>query len=114
MLLALIAPLSLALPTDPAPSTGLVQERERRGRPDRGERRERPRGDADWAFRAHRSGQMLSLSEIEARVIPTMRGMRYIGSTFDRDSATYTLKFMRDTSVVWVDVDGRTGRIVGR
>jgi hypothetical protein len=82
---------------------------------DRQERREqRHRGDQDFAFRAMRAGEILSLSDIEARVIPRMRGARYIGSTFDRDSAVYTLKFMREASVIWVDVDGRSGRIVGR
>ena len=94
------------------------------GRPDKREQREdrreqredrqRHRGDQDFAFRAMRAGEILSLSDIEARVIPRMRGARYIGSTFDRDSAVYTLKFMREASVIWVDVDGRSGRIVGR
>lgn len=77
-------------------------------------REQRHRGDQDYAFKAMRAGEILSLSDIEARVLPRMRGARYIGSTFDRDSAVYTLKFMREASVIWIDVDGRSGRIVGR
>jgi len=77
-------------------------------------REQRHRGDQDYAFKAMRAGEIISLSEIEARVLPRMRGARYIGSTFDRDSAVYTLKFMREASVIWIDVDGRSGRIIGR
>jgi hypothetical protein len=53
----------------------------------------RPR-DQDEVFNARRTGQVMPLNQIEARV--------------------YRLKFMRGGSVFWVDVDGRTGAIVGR
>jgi uncharacterized membrane protein YkoI len=43
-----------------------------------------------------------------------MRGAQYLGSDYDSGSAIYTLKFLRDGTVIWVDVDGRTGQIVGR
>ncbi len=71
-------------------------------------------GDQRSAFEARKTGRSLSLREIEARVIPTMRGSQYIGFDYDSGSAIYTLKFLRDGTVIWVDVDGRTGQIVGR
>ena len=43
-----------------------------------------------------------------------MQGWRYIGFDFDAGSGIYTLKFLRDGNVVWVEADGRTGDIVGR
>ena len=72
------------------------------------------RGDQMSAFEARRQGKALSLREIEARVIPTMKGAQYIGFDYDSGSAIYTLKFLRDGTVIWVDVDGGSGQIVGR
>ncbi|WP_174287244.1 hypothetical protein [Sphingomonas bacterium] len=72
------------------------------------------RGDQMRAFEARRQGRLLPLPEIEARVVPTMRGAQYIGFDFDSDTAIYTLKFLRNGSVIWVEVDGRSGQIVGR
>ncbi len=72
------------------------------------------RGDQMSAFEARKTGRQLSLREIEGRVIPTMKGAQYLGSDYDSGSAIYTLKFLRDGTVIWVDVDGRTGQIVGR
>ncbi len=71
------------------------------------------RSDQRSAFQARKTGA-LSLREIEARVIPTMRGAQYLGCDYDSGSAIYTLKFLRDGTVIWVDVDGRSGQIVGR
>jgi len=73
----------------------------------------RPR-DQDEAYQAMRSGQIRPLREIEGRVVPRMGGASYLGPEFDAGSATYRLKFMRAGSVIWVDVDGRTGAIIGR
>lgn len=72
------------------------------------------RRDQDEAYAAQRSGHIRSLREIEGRVMPRMRGSTYLGPEFDSHSATYRLKFMREGSVIWVDVDGRTGAIIGR
>jgi hypothetical protein len=102
---AVLAALASAAPA-------AMADQDRSDKRERNERRHR--GDQDFAFRAMRAGEIMSLADIEARVIPRMRGARYIGSTFDRDSAVYTLKFMREASVIWIDVDGRSGRIVGR
>ena len=61
--------------------------------------------EQDRAWAAVRSGRVL---------LPTMPGAQYLGVEFDADSAVYTLKFLRDGAVIWVQVDGRTGQIVGR
>ncbi|MFV0624845.1 hypothetical protein ACBY01_12665 [Sphingomonas sp. ac-8] len=75
---------------------------------------QRHRGDQEAAMEGRKQGQILPLREIERRVVGAMRGAQYLGFDFDADSAIYTLKFLRDGAVIWVDVDGRTGRIVGR
>ena len=72
------------------------------------------RRDQQEAWDAHRKGHIMSLREIEGRVVPTMRGAQYIGVEFDSISAIYTLKFLRNGTVIWVEVDGRSGQIVGR
>ncbi|WP_340689106.1 hypothetical protein [Sphingomonas donggukensis] len=72
------------------------------------------RGDQDAALSARKQGRTLPLSEIERRIIPTMKGAEYIGFVFDSASAVYTLKFLRDGNVIWVLVDGRSGMVLGR
>jgi len=72
------------------------------------------RRDQQEAWDQRRTGRILPLRDIEARVIPKMRGAQYIGFDFDSVSAIYTLKFLRDGTVIWVEVDGRSGQIVGR
>lgn len=70
--------------------------------------------DQDRAFAARQAGQIMPLHEIEGRVIPRMPGCDYLGPEFDPSSAVYRLKFMRGGSVIYVDVDGRNGQIIGR
>jgi hypothetical protein len=70
--------------------------------------------DGVAAWRALREGRILSIREIEKRVVPTMKDAQYIGFDFEMPSAVYTLKFLRDGTVVWVDVDGRSGQVIGR
>lgn len=72
------------------------------------------RGEQQRVFDAARSGRLLPLPEIERRVLPTMGGAQYIGVELDLNSGIYTLKFLRNGSVIWVDVDGRTGQILAR
>ena len=72
------------------------------------------RGDQVDAFDGMRRGRLLPLREIEGRVVPTMRGAQYLGFDFDGASGIYTLKFLRNGTVIWVEVDGRSGQIVGR
>ena len=67
-----------------------------------------------WAAREmRREGRVLPIREIERRVIPTMPGAQYLGFDFDGD-AVYTLKFLRDGNVIWINVDARTGAVLGR
>jgi hypothetical protein len=74
------------------------------------------RGDSDAVYQGTRSGALMPLRVIENGVVPRMKasGADYIGAEYDSDMGRYRLKFMRDGSVIWVDVDGRTGAIVGR
>ena len=72
------------------------------------------RGDQWRVFEQRREGRILPLRESEGRVVPTMRGADYIGFDFDGGTAIYTLKFLRDGAVIWVEVDGRSGQILGR
>jgi len=70
--------------------------------------------EQDAAYDARRAGSIRPLREIERGVMPRMGGASYLGPEFDAGSSTYRLKFMRGGSVIWVDVDGRTGAIIGR
>ena len=63
--------------------------------------------------REMRAGNVQSLRDIERRVLPAMRGMQYLGPEYDPAAIAYRLKFIRDGRVVFVDVDARTGRIIG-
>ena len=70
--------------------------------------------DQDRAFAARQAGQIMPLREIESRIVSSMRGCDYLGPEFDAASGVYRLKFMRGGSVIYVDVDGRNGQIIGR
>ncbi len=61
-----------------------------------------------------KSGAIKSRSEIEARVIPKMKGMRYLGFSYDPDRLIYTLRFIKGQRVVDVVVDARSGAILRR
>lgn len=72
------------------------------------------RPEQDAAYKATQTGSIRPFGEIRQRVVPRMGGASYLGSEFDAQTVTYRLKFMRGASVIWVDVDARTGAIVGR
>jgi len=74
------------------------------------------RNDQKAARKGRMEGQLLPLRVIEARVVPAMsrQGAQYIGFDFDSGTAIYTLKFLRNGNVIWVDVDGRSGQVMGR
>ena len=75
----------------------------------------RPRDrEQDTAFRATQNGSFISLRQIEARIVPQMRGFSYLGPEFDPNAGYYRLKFMRGPQVVWIDVDARSGQVIGR
>jgi hypothetical protein len=61
------------------------------------------------------AGNVLSLREIEGRVIPRMGGQQYLGPAYDSTARAYRLKFIdnKDGRVTYVDVDARTGRVLG-
>lgn len=64
--------------------------------------------------RERRAGNVRSLREIEQSVLPQMSGMQYLGPEYDPAAMAYRLKFIRDGKVFFVDVDARSGRIIGR
>jgi len=70
--------------------------------------------DQRRVWEARREGRVLPLPEIERRVVPMMRGAQYLGPELDTDTGIYTLKFLRNGTVIWVKVDGRSGQIIGR
>ncbi|HEY0414307.1 MAG TPA: PepSY domain-containing protein [Allosphingosinicella sp.] len=70
--------------------------------------------DQDEAFRGTQQGRFLPLRAIENRIVPRMRGFDYLGPELDPGSGRYRLKFMRGPQVIWIDVDARTGEILGR
>lgn len=74
------------------------------------------RGEQDAAFQATREGAVHSLRSIENGIVPEMkaRGADYIGAEFDGQELRYRLKFMRGKDVIWVDVNGRSGAIIGK
>lgn len=72
------------------------------------------RNDQDEARKEMRAGNVLSLREIERRVLPTMRGADYLGPAYDSRAMAYRLRFIRDGRVMFVDVDARTGRVLNR
>lgn len=64
--------------------------------------------------RERRAGNVLSTRDIEQRVLPQMQGMQYLGPEYDPAAMAYRLKFIQGGRVVFVDVDARSGRIIGR
>jgi len=94
----LLAPFSLALT-----STAAMASLEAQSRTDQGEAR-----------KEMQAGNVLSLREIERRVLPQMRGSEYLGPAYDATARAYRLKFIKDGRVTYVDVDARTGRIINR
>jgi hypothetical protein len=72
-----------------------------------------PNREQDAALRAMQQGKILPLRAIESMILPRMRGFDYLGPELDVATARYRLKFMRGARVIWIDVDGRNGHIIG-
>ena len=72
---------------------------------------DRPR-DQDRAFREKQQGRSMPLPQIERQVLPHMGGADYLGP--ELRGRNLRMKFMDNGRVIWVDVDPRTGRIVGK
>lgn len=68
--------------------------------------------DQAAALRGAQQGDILPLNAIRSRV--RMPGAEFIGADFDSRRGVYRLKYMRGGDVIWVDVDARTGRQLGR
>src|SRR4051812_7213098 len=75
----------------------------------------RPRDrEQDAAFKGTKEGRFVPLRTIESQIVPRMRGFDYLGPELDPGGGYYRLKFMRGAQVIWIDVDARTGRVVGK
>ena len=74
------------------------------------------RADQEAAREGRVQGRLLPLRDIEARVVPAMtrKGAQYLGFDFDSGTSIYTLKFLRNGTVIWIDVDGRSGQVIGQ
>ncbi len=70
------------------------------------------RGDQDEAFAQARAGQIRPLGDIIAQVSGRVPG-NFIGSDYDAATRTYRLKYMQNGTVRFIDVDARTGRVIG-
>ena len=70
------------------------------------------RGDQDDARQDMVAGKIKRLPEIEAIIVPRMRGMQYLGPEYDPAAQVYRLKFINGSRVIFVDVDARTGNII--
>ncbi len=70
------------------------------------------KGDQQTAREQMKSGKVMSLRQIEARVLPRMRGMEYLGPEYDSGAQVYRLKFIDKNRVRFVDVDARSGRVL--
>lgn len=67
--------------------------------------------DHDAARAATKSGEIRSLGEIKSRVGNRVGG-ELVGSKLDMDRKRYRLRYLREGSVVEVDVDAKTGKII--
>lgn len=70
--------------------------------------------DQGEARKEMRAGNVLSLRQIERRILPRMKGSEYLGPAYDSTARAYRLKFIKNGRVTYVDVDARTGRIINR
>jgi uncharacterized membrane protein YkoI len=66
------------------------------------------------ALRGLQQGRIMPLRVIENRIVPKMRGFDYLGPELDVAAGRYRLKFIRGARVIWIDVDARTGQVIGQ
>ena len=79
---------------------------------DRSEQSTPPMREQESVREATREGRSMPLPKLEQRVIPFMGGADYLGPEFN--GGVYRFKFIQNGRVIWVDVDGQTGRIIRR
>ena len=94
--LLLAAGLTATAPLLPLTTHALAQSRE----------------DSERVRNHLQAGEVMSLREIERRILPKMRGMQYLGPEYDARAQVYRLKFLKDGRVYFVDVDAATGKII--
>jgi hypothetical protein len=58
-------------------------------------------------------GELVPIAPVIARLRGRMHGHRYIGVEYIPEARRYRVKFIRSRDVVWIDIDARTGRIIG-
>src|SRR5215217_1008249 len=75
---------------------------------DRAPSADAPRRDSDRAFQNTQQGRSMPLPQLERKVLPFMGGADYLGPEINGD--VYRFKFMQNGRVIWVDVDGQSGR----
>jgi hypothetical protein len=73
-----------------------------------------PFGEQGHVRKDSRAGNVLSLREIEQRILPTMPGKQYLGPEYDPAAMAYRLKFIDEGKVVFIDVDARTGAVIAQ
>jgi uncharacterized membrane protein YkoI len=66
------------------------------------------------AFKGTQAGRIIPLRSIEQRIVPHMRGFDYLGPEYYAEIGRYRLKFLRGQRVVWIDVDARSGEVIGK
>jgi hypothetical protein len=72
-------------------------------------------GEQDTARKAMLDGQVMPFSIIKRRVESAMGDATYVGVAPPPRDGVYRMQFLRpDGQVIWVDVDGKTGDIIGR
>ncbi|WP_285710977.1 PepSY domain-containing protein [Erythrobacter oryzae] len=84
------------------------------GEPALAQKPDQLRGEQGEARREAQAGNIMRSGEIEAKILPQMRDAEYLGFAYDSTARAYRLKFIKDGRVTYVDVDARTGRIIGR
>jgi hypothetical protein len=70
--------------------------------------------EQDAARAATQAGNLQPYPMLRNQASRMMGGAAPIGSEFDAGSGIVRFKFQRGTSVIWLDMDGRTGRELRR
>lgn len=71
-------------------------------------------GEQGEVRKERRAGNIRPVRDIEREVLPRMGNMQYLGPEYDPAAMSYRLKFIEKGKVRFVDVDARTGRIIGQ
>ncbi|MBV7256863.1 hypothetical protein KCG44_08695 [Pacificimonas sp. WHA3] len=72
---------------------------------------ENPR-DQDAALAGAQAGRLMNFGDIRNRVDARIGG-KFLGCDCNPDAARYRMRYMRGNKIIEVDVDARTGNIIG-